>query len=743
MKIGRRSFLSLGLGVIAGINMTPVPWKLTDDLSIWTQNWPWTPEPPDGAYAFEDSICTLCPGYCGISVRKVGERPVKIEGRQEFPGNNGAACPLCVSGLQLLYGNTRYKGPLARAGRRGEGRWKQISWDEAISQVTQQLGRLNKQAKPQSLVCISGSEIGVLPNLFKRLLTSCGSPNFLTMPDAFDTYSAMLNLMHGKDGVIGVDVENADYILSFGSGFLEGWGQAARMFRAKSMLKDKGGKFVQVEPRLSATAAKADAWIPAKPGTEAALALGLAHVIISKGLYNKRFVNDFSFRYNDYTDPEGKEITGFKNFVLNHYSPETVEKITGVSKDTIIKLAEEFANAGKSLAVCGKGKAGTPGAMQEFMAVHALNALCGNINRPGGVWAMDKPDYVRWDAPVVSGSAEKGLSSPRIDGAKEGAGRMHMLKQAFLNGKPYPAEVLFVLDADPCYHASDADKFKEALLKIPFIVSFSPYMNETSEMADLILPNHGFLERLEDTPAPVGFTKPMLGLAKPVVEPQYNTRHAGDLVLTLAASLGGEVADSFPWQTYEECLESTLGEAWETLREEGYLVNEDYKVPGWKNAFGTGNKRFSFPTKDAFPKDVPLPGSTNAFPLVLLPFDSMRISTAPVVDPPFMIKTVPDTQLKQDDIVVQVNPGTAKSLGLKEGDFASLSTPNGESRVRVHLFDGIMPGVIAMPNGLGHTAGDKYSAGKGVNVNRLLGPSEDPVTGFDAAWGIRAKLAPA
>ena len=99
-----------------------------------------------------------------------------------------------------------------------------------------------------------------------------------------------------------------------------------------------------------------------------------------------------------------------------------------------------------------------------------------------------------------------------------------------------------------------------------------------------------------------------------------------------------------------------------------------------------------------------------------------------------------DTVLKGNDILVEVNPQTAKSYGLKEGKYAKLSTPVGEARVRVHLFDGVKPGIVAMPRGLGHTAFDRFLAGKGVNFNELIGPVQDPASGFDAAWGIRAQL---
>ena len=131
MKIDRRSFLSLGMGVAAGTALSPLPWKLIDDISIWTQMWPWTPVPEIGEVNYVNSTCTLCPGGCGITVRKIGDRAVKVEGKEGHPINSGGVCLLGLSGLQLLYGyDRRIKTPLKRIGNRGQGSFQKISWDE-------------------------------------------------------------------------------------------------------------------------------------------------------------------------------------------------------------------------------------------------------------------------------------------------------------------------------------------------------------------------------------------------------------------------------------------------------------------------------------------------------------------------------------------------------------------------------------------------------------------------------------
>ncbi|MDX9787206.1 MAG: menaquinone reductase molybdopterin-binding-like subunit QrcB [Desulfobacterales bacterium] len=754
MKIDRRSFLSLGIGAAAGTALTPLPWKLMDDVSIWSQNWPWTPVPEDGEVTYAHSTCSLCPGGCGISVRKVKDRAVKIEGMAGHPVNKGGICMLGLAGLQLLYGPTRVSAPLKRIGKRGEGKWQKISWREAIAEVVNHLSQLREKGEAHTVAGIMDRNRGTVPQLFERLLTAYGSPNFFRMPSVQDTHELVLHLMHGVQALAGYDVENADLIVSFGSGIIDGWGSPVRMFRANSGWKASGVKVIQVEPCLSNTAAKADIWVPINPGTEAALALGIAHVIIRENRASE-FVAQYGFGFLDWTDENGKSINGFKTLVMAEYSPEKVAEITGVDANRIIELAQAVMKAKRPLALGGRGQGWTPGSTRELMAIHALNALVGNINQPGGVWAIPEPDYIRWPDPEMDQVAANGIQKGRLDGA---GGQnnpysrylLNRLAQAVTDAKPYPVNALFVAEANPCYSLPDVKAVQAAFDKIPFVVSFSSYMDETAMNADLILPNHVFLERYEDIPAPAVMHQPIIGLARPVVSPQRNTRHLGDVVIEIAKGLGGSVASAFPWTDYMACMKEALGGKWERMAEDGFWINKGYTPPEWEKAFDTPSKKFEFSAtallnvSDAYPnavyQPVTLEGDKSFFPLVMIFYDSMRLSSGYVGSPPFLIKTVPDTVIKGADGFVEINPETARKQSLAEGDAAVLQTPKAKIRVRVHLNDGIRPGVLAMARGLGHTAYDEYLKNKGVNVNALKGVIEDPISGLDAAWGIRAKL---
>jgi anaerobic selenocysteine-containing dehydrogenase len=544
--------------------------------------------------------------------------------------------------------------------------------------------------------------------------------------------------MQGVRASAGFDFENADYVLSFGSGLLDGWGAPVNIFQAHSRWCERGGKLVQIEPRQSRTAAKAAHWIPINPGTEGVLALSLAGVIVKESLYNADFVNAQSSGFDSW-----------QRVLLENFDTERAAKMTGVDPSTISKLARDFAGARKPLAVCGRGKGQTPGSLKEVMAVHALNALVGGIDRQGGVRAVPEPDYIDWPEPEMDAVAAAGMQQGRVDqagGSQYPHARylLNRLPEAVNSSADSPIQVLFVSDANPSYSLPNSKAFADAIKKIPMVVSFSSYLGETAELADFILPSPSYLEQYEDRPVAAGYPLPIVNLTRPVVEPLFNTRSVGDVVIELARSLGGTVAAAFPWEDYQTCLKETLGDKWTVLNEKGYWADEKLGSGGQPVTFETKSSRFEFTNAeiDAMSRFAPIEpeGDKAAFPLVLIPYDTMQLWNGYIGDPPFVIKIVPDTVLKNNDVLIEVNPATASQLNLQDGQTVNLTTPRGSARVRVHLFEGIMPGVVALPTGLGHTAYGKFLAGKGANVNALIGSIEDATTGYEAVWGIRAKL---
>ena len=765
VAFNRRNFIKLLIGGAVGINVTPLPWKLTDDIAIWTQNWPWVPVPPDGAFSHANTICTLCPGGCGLSVRKVDERPVKIEGRTDYPINPGGICPLGAGGLQLLYTESlRFTGPMKRVGRRGAGDFLEISWDEALKILVDRLDSLKKQGKKTALVAVDGNRVhSSISLLIRRFFEAWGSPNYARIPSLEDTYATVNQLMFGSKAPMAYDLENADFILSFGCGLIEGWGAPGRVLNAWSIWRSeplKGKvKVVQVESRASNTASKADQWIAARPGTEATLALGIAHVMIKDGLYNSAFVSDHTLGFTDWTSADGKNHPGFKTLVLQRYSPEAVSKITGVDAGQIVSLARAFARAKAPLALCGKGKGDLNGSLFECIAVQALNALAGNINRSGGVLVYEPLPLKDW---VPSPTA-----TPRM--ATE-------VGEAFLAGDA-PMDVLLLFAANPAHTLPDGGTFKAALERTPFIASFSPYKDESSLMADLILPDHTYLEKMDEVVWPVGLQYPFYGLTQPVLKPLYRTRPTGDVLIQVAKLMGGAVSESFPWQNYEEALReraeglfeveggltgydsakpvwkglggaskagvSSPDQMWKNLKKSGFWYGSSHRFGIHEGLFKTSSGKFEFCTdkiETASEAKEETSEKHRSYPLVMVPYGLINVASGWVPSPPYLYKTLFDNQVRKKDSFVDVHPQTAAEYKLNQGDRVIVESSAGSVEARVNLFEGAMPGVVYLPLGFGHTGYSDYHQGKGANPNALAGGQKDPLTGMPAWWRTPVKM---
>ena len=784
MKLDRRAFVKLIAGGVGGTLLSPLPWKMADDTAIWSQNWFWRPSPKRGGASTVATICQLCPGGCGIQVQLIAnENAVDITGNPNHPISQGGVCPLGGSGLQFLYGPSRIETPLQQTGKRGDLRsLKPISWDEALQILAAKLKEMRNQA--MGLVSVSGRRHGTVPELFARFLEAYGSPNYLLMPAAADAEELGVLLSQGKSSPLGYDLENAKMVISFGSSYIGGWGAPVRMMLAFRGWRSKyAAKVVQVESRESLSAAKADEWVAVAPGTEAALALGLAQVIVSEELYDRSFVRQHTHGFEE-----------FRRLLLQSYTPEQVANITQVEKEKIVALAREFARTKPAVALSGWGQGRMQGSLYDFLAVQSLNGLVGSFFRQGGVTRRPRLPLAPWPEVVQDATSRQGVTQSRLDGAN--GAQFPFPTQLFHNfvgnvkeGNLYPASMLWVYEANPAHDLADVKPFIQALDKIETVVSFSSFMDETTQLADLVLPGPTYLERLEDVPTPPGLQYPVFGLSKPVLSPKFETRHPGDVLIQLAKSVGGSVAASFPWDDYETALKEkveglaatgsgrvadepgiepwkgglgqslapnyeSFDELWEKLMDHSCWFDTSVGMVSWDSAFTTPSGKFEFDSQKMrelgirgndliyLPHYEPVEpaGDPSVYPLLLMPYEIMSITNGPVANPPFMTKLLFDFELKGNDCFVEINPKTAAKAGLREGEKVALQTERGTVNVRVHLTEAARPGVVFIPTGLGHTGFDSYIKGKGVNANEIIAAQPDRLTGLATWWLTRVKI---
>ncbi len=579
MRLSRRDFIKITASGSAAAAAGMAGFKSFFDIAAQTGEKHYTQQ-------WIPTICLMCPGGCGVLVRTINGRAVKIEGNPLHPVNTGKVCPKANAALQVLYDPDRITGPMLQVGERGSGNWQAINWDEAIDQVAERLNAIRDKSGSNTLAFMSGRVRGQMGGLIDRFLATYGSPNHIRHDSLSVDGDRIANeLTFGHREQLAYDWDNCNYVLSFGRAFLEASRPTVRQLRAFSAMRrdrpNRRAKFVQIDTRLSITAAKADEWIPIRPGTDGALALGIANVIVAEELYNAEFLEKHTFGFEDWVDDDGMTHEGFKTFVLRNYHPVQVEVITGIPGDTIVRLAREFANTQPGIATGGRGVSMQTNGVYNWMAIQALNAMVGSIEVPGGVMVQNHPPYTAWPDLPLDPTAEEGRAMPRIDGAGTHnhplAGSVYQsLPEHALEADPYPLSALFLYYTNPLFSSPDVGRFYQSFQDIPFIVSFSPYLDDSSALADLILPDHTFLERLQDDEIEPSLGYAVVGLRRPVVKPLFDTRDTGDVLIQIAHAMGGSMAKAFPWKDFSQVVQYRLSGLWASERGSIRATNFSY-----------------------------------------------------------------------------------------------------------------------------------------------------------------------
>ena len=572
MRVTRRGFFqtlggTAGAAALIGGKLAKAE-QAAEDLRGWT-----TPEE-----VMVPSICQQCPGACGLMVRTLDGQVAGLAGNPLHPVNRGALCPKAFGGLQLLYDSNRLKGPTARDGERG--RFRSIGWDEALSMLTARLADLRAKGLSHTVAILGGQYRGSRDTLWRRFAEAYGTPNYIRLRCLAPERPALAHqLMQGVTTPLSYDLGESQFILSFGAGLLEAWLGPVHASQAFARFRRSGerprGRFVQVDPRRSPTAVKADRWVPIVPGTDGILALGIANALIREDLYDKEFVEQHCSGFEDWVDPQGEAHEGFKNFVLKEYGLLPVSAATGVPVRSILEIARDLGTTRPALVIGERGPAYGPDDLHTRMAIHSLNALVGSVGVRGGLLIQGALPLSPLPPAAQDEAARRGREYPRIDGAGRGqyllaSDAPQALPERILGATPYPISALLLFATNPLANHPAKEAFGKAFDRIPFIVSFSPFLDDSSSKADLILPDQTYLERWQDDHVThlAGFT--CFSLARPAATPFHQTRNTADVLLQIAKSLGGPVAKSFPWDKFEDLLRDRARGLYEARR--GYVV---------------------------------------------------------------------------------------------------------------------------------------------------------------------------
>lgn len=789
MKLSRRDFLKISAGLAATSAALPIIQSVqTVAASDVPHRTPVVARPYNPqSEKYLHTVCSLCPSGCGLEVRVVDGRAVKVEGNALHPLNQGVCCPKGQASLEVLYSPERLPGPMRRRAAKDvaaydTSQWEPISWDDALKLVADKLRTLREQNQAHTVAMLYTGLRGQLRPLLQRFFHAYGSPNFISADNlSGDAARLAMFLMQGINGYPIYDIDHARYVICFGGSLLESSQHLQKYLSGYGFMhrgQSNRAKLVVVDSRLNVTAAKCDEWIPIRPGTLGALALGMAHVLIKSGAVDESFVKNWTFGYEDFKDDQGKTHLGFKRLVLEQYTLERVQDITGIPGSTIAKLAGEFGSNKPALAIIptGRGDLLSGNGLYTALAVHALNALVGSIEVPGGVQVQHYADYTPWTPLPSDAVAEKSRALPRVDGAGTdypvSFSAYQTLAENLVQGKPYAINALFLLNANPVHDAPQGQRFVDVLKKT-FVVSFNPTLDESTAYADLILPSLTFFEMWQDDVIE-GTGYAGVAMRQPVVAPVRDGRNPGDVILQVAQRLGGTVSQALPWKDFLEVIKFRLGGTgidWNDLVEKGAwsALVYNFAPPGsraWQRVVGRDrvnapkDGRFDFFSRELFaalnPTDdvaclphfeLPAETADPNYPFVLLCQETMT-------QPRSCVGVVPSLQeiygLQVNarwESWVEIHPKAARALGIKKDDWVWVESPHGKIRVRAKLVEGIWQNAVNVPYGQGVLTsaqwGREANHGKrviGANPLQLVSVGTEKISGLPIVLPTRVRI---
>jgi anaerobic selenocysteine-containing dehydrogenase/Fe-S-cluster-containing dehydrogenase component len=634
------------------------------------------------------TTCRECPAGCGVLAKNRDGHVIKVEGNPLHPVNQGRLCARGQASLQGLYNPDRIKGPLKRT---AQDSFESLPWDQGEELLLRNLLQIVQKGRGERVVFLTDLVTGSLKDLLVLWLSELGSKSHVIYePFAYEPLKKANQTVFGVDGIPSYRIDQADFLISFGADFLETWLSNVEYARQFATFHAPGENskslFVYVGPRLSLTAANADQWISVPPGTEFLVALGMLRTILEEnpGLP---------------LSAEQKSVLGAA--VVDWPLSEVIAR-TGVKEETIRTLARKYSHAKTPLAL---SRGLTCSGANATEAAAAANLLCAVV--PGTRKAFD------FDGLSALGGVTKAQDMKALSESMERS----------------EVELLMIYNANPVFSLPAAWNFQKGMKSVPFIVSFSSTMDETSQYAHLCLPVHTPLESWGDHSPKRG----IWGIMQPVMGPVFNTRHLGDILL----SNGKKLKDPrmFPWEDFYQMMQYLWGQRGRrrapNMSFEAYWVESLKKGGAWD---ANDPETSKFPMKlsrPSFPGPDSVENPKEGFHFITYPtvqFFDGRSANRP------WLQELPDpiTNITWGSWV-EIHPQIAKELHIQKGDLLLLQTPHGSLEVAAYPYSGIHPNALAMPIGQGHTAYGRFANGQPGNPVHLL-PASIDVTHGSVLW---------
>ena len=742
LQITRRSFLTsagaaAGIAGLAPASLAAAAGEGDDGDTPWYRSGPITTT---------FNYCDMCPWRCGVLVRSVDGKIHKIDGNPKDPKSRGMLCARGQGGVSFMNDPDRLQAPMMRSGERGEGKFEEVSWERALDFIASKLEEIKERSGPESLA-IFGHTSGEFwftdhfaqawgtPNAAKPSSSLCLSPR---------EEAAQLTYGMAVGGHEPLDWDELKCLTLIGSHI----GEDTRntVMQDFATMWGKGGSVIVVDPRFSSVAAKADHWLPIKPGTDTALLLAWINVIITEQLYDADYVDEWTI--------------GFDQLAAHvaDMTPEWAAPITDLSADQIRTTARVMAeNLPQSVIMPGRHVTWYGNDTQRLRATYLINALLGAYGREGGMYFNKTPYLEEYPHPpyAVAGSSggcsagteeisdelPKGpTGKARADGARDtflrGATALQELIDPMISGDPYPIEALIVYGTNLLNSVPNKARTIEALQALDLVVAIDVLPQEHVAWADVVLPEATFLERYDQLWA-VSHKTPYIAMREPAIAPMYDTRPAWWMARELGIRLGMEAY--FDWETAEDYLNKRLrsvGSNLDDMRaEQGVILQKGkpfFEDFGDASPFHTPSEKielYSDQLAQAGFDPIPVYEPTDEPPggFYRLLYGRHPVHTfAKTQNTPALSEIYPENEL-------WLNADAAEAEGVSDGDMVWLENQDGAQSgpIAVKATQRIRDDAVFMPHGFGQKAeGLTRANGRGASDTELQTRyALDPISG--------------
>jgi len=772
------------------------------------------------------NVCGQCPARCGIDVYTTDGRVHAIYGSLESPISNGKLCPKGHLGAYLLYDPDRFKGPMKRTnprkGRNEDPGFAPISWDEALNAVAARLQALRDKGESHRFAIMEGRGWGAsdagLHGTFGKLY---GSPNVpighsATCADASKKAKLLLD---GNYNYNAYDYAHTNYMLIFGASFLEAYRPYNNNLQVWGHIRTKSPKtkVTAVDVHWNTTISAADRALLVKPGTDGALALAIAHVILTEGLWDRNFVGDFKDGVNkfkvgtatldpgDFNERWTKGLIEWWNVELKDRTPKWAAGITTIPERDIVTVARELASTKPAMALFERGPTAHSNGVYNGMAIHSLNALIGAMYAEGGLMSQMGVPYGKLPANSEDfmddyAKSDDRKRQPRVDLVKQrwlmASNQSQAVAANHVAGKPYKLDTILFYMTAPIYSAPEARKWEEALQSM-FVIDTSPFPGEIAMFADLVLPDHTYLERLQDAPIYPFQGWPMTTLRVPAVKPLHDTKVYGDILIEIGKRIKG------PMGEYYRALDSTENilkhlakgfennpgsngvNSFESWKEKGcwykkpylwrqvrgeffewdgssyskWMKPEEVKAKLLKTASG------KFELKSSYVQDnekyaayinqtLGVPVERVGFPQWVEPKyygggDLHFISPKLPLQAEGRAGNLPHAAAIAQPVVggkrtayLEIHPEAARKRGIRDGDRVRIKSEAGSIEAIARHFEGVRPDVVVLPNIHGHWAQGRWARNRlpTGSASEIIMNRSEPISGLAAHYATKVTV---